>query len=180
MQKLWLAPASKELIGFDFWNGRNANQVLEGTSLYPPKLTSDLGDEPEEMLELLHLLISLTEDMEEQRSLVRFAGGNKAAKRLIAQSSHEILTERKPVLLPSPTGSSSISFFTKRLLDSEIEEAENEDFENMFSFSVYAPEVLGCYDSFNIYAHKGIIHLNMHPLGQMIRRVRGEKILIVD
>ena len=152
---------------------KKGSPSIEINIIVSPENTSDLGDEPEDMLELLHLLISLTEDMEEQRNLVRFAGGNKVAKRLISQSSHEIMTERKPALLPSPTGS-LISFFTKRLLDVEIEEEEGVDFDNRFSFLVYAPEVLGYYESFNIYAHTGIIQLNMHPLGQLIRRVRGE------
>lgn len=166
--------AIKELIGFDFWNGRKANDILEQTSLFPPKLTSELGDEPEEMLELLHLLISLTDDMEEQRSLVRYAGGNKDAKPLIPQSSPELMKERRPALLPSPTGS-LISFFSKKLLDFQMEEGDDEEYENMFAFSVYSPEVLSENSRFNIYAHAGIIHLNMHPLGQIIRRVRGEE-----
>ena len=131
------------------------------------------------MLELLHLLISLTEDMEEQRNLVRFAGGNEVAKRLISQSSHEIMTERKFALLPSPTGS-LISFFTKKLLDVEIEEEEGGFRENMFSFLVYAPEVLGYYASHSTSMHIRGLSTNMHPVGQMIRRVRGRYSLWIN
>ena len=155
--------------GFDFWDGMRSQQLLDESPLSPQRQLEDCETfalSARERRFILHTLMSLTKDSKEQESLKQFAGGFANPAPLVTQSGSLLMNHPKPRFLPRPGG--------------ELFQKLTELVLNLEAHTDHYPMVVYNHDvervpPFKLFVHTGIMMLNLHPLGQHIKSVRGEE-----
>jgi len=115
---------------------------------------------------ILHTLMTLTKDSKEQESLKQFAGGFENPIPLVTQSGSLLMSHTKPRFLPKP-GGQLFQKLTEVVLNFEAPA-------DHYPMVVYNHDVERI-PPFKLFVHTGIMMLNLHPLGQHIKSVRGEE-----
>lgn len=110
--------------------------------------------------------MALTKDPKEQESLKQFAGGFVNPTPLVTQSGSELMNHPKPRFLPKP-GGQLFQKLTEAVLNVEAPT-------DHYPMVVYNHDVERV-RPFKLFVHTGIMMLNLHPLGQHIKSVRGEE-----
>ena len=85
----------------------------------PDEMTGEL----EARRQLLHRLMRLTPNLAEQTALGMFAGGDDTEASIVFQSGNQILQQKKPALMPTPTGP-LMQRFAQIFLDATEEDDE--------------------------------------------------------
>ena len=155
--------------GFDFWDGMSSQQLLDESPLSPPRQLGDCETFDLTVWErrfILHTLMTLTKDSKEQESLKQFAGGFANPAPLVTQSGSLLMNHPKPRFLPRP-GGQLFQKLTEVVLNLEART-------DHYPMVVYNHDVERV-PPFKLFVHTGIMILNLHPLGQHIKSVRGEE-----
>ena len=128
-----------------------------------------ISGELEERRQLLHRMMRLTPNLAEQTALGRFAGGDDTEASIVFQSGNQILHQKKPALMPTPTGP-LMQRFAQIFLD-----ATEEDDERIHPFCVHVDDLQTDIQPCRWYLHLGIHTVNMSSVGATVKSVRGEQ-----
>ena len=131
----------------------------------PNEITGEL----EERRQLLHRMMRLTPDLAEQTALGMFAGGDDIETSIVFQSGNQILQQKKPALMPTPTGP-LMQRFARIFL-----KATEEDDEQIHPFYIHVDDLQTNIEPCRWYLHLGIHAVNMSSVGATVKSVRGEE-----
>lgn len=167
--------AVEEATGF---NTLEHARETDGDDGFNPVSTTQANFEqnPEEMVtkleerrQLLHRMMRLTSNLAEQAALGMFAGGNDDEASIVFQSGNQILQQKTPALMPTPTGP-LMQRFASVFLD-----ATEQDDEHLHPFCVHLDDLQNKIEPCRWYLHLGIHAVNMSTVGATVKAVRGEQ-----